>query len=40
MDPHTVDVFLKELAKIAKQYKGLEILDAESSSGEIVKVIL
>ena len=40
IDPHTIDVFLKELARVAKQHKGLVILEAESSSGELVKVVL
>lgn len=40
IDERTVNVFLKELAGIAKQYKGLEILCAQTASGEIVKVEL
>ena len=40
IDSRTVDIFLKELARIAKQHKGLEILRAETASGELVKVEL
>lgn len=40
IDQKTWDAFLKELAKIAKEYKGLELVHVESADGEIIRVVL
>lgn len=40
VDPHSLSLFLKELAKVARQYEGLEIVRVESADGELIRVEL
>lgn len=40
IDPQALQHFLGEFRHISKQFKGLEIVDIQSSDGEIIQIIL
>ena len=40
IDPDLMDCFLAEFSKMAKEYKGLEIVHVESSNGDLVSIVL
>ncbi len=40
IDQKILHAFLKELAKTAKEYKGLELVHVESAGGKVVSIVL
>ena len=40
IDPDAVFMLMKEFSRMAKQYKGLELVRVESAEGNLVQVVL
>ena len=40
IDPDAVVMLMKEFSRMAKQYKGLELVRVESAEGNLVQVVL
>ena len=40
IDPDAVVMLMKEFSRMAKQYKGLELVRVESAEGDLVQVVL
>ena len=40
IDPDAVVMLMKEFSRMAKQYKGFELVRVESAEGDLVQVVL